>query len=105
MPLYEYECEAGHKSEAFRPMSEYDLPNQCPECDKVARRIISRLAKRNPFDQRMPFTVYNHDGSVVGKSFDLKPTPHPEEYYDVKKLREEQMADAESITKEALCQI
>lgn len=94
MPIYEYECENGHRSEAFRPMSESSQPNQCPDCSEVARRIVSRLAKRNPFDQRMPFTVFNHDGSVIGKRFDLKPTPHPEQYYDVKKIREDQLSDA-----------
>ncbi len=95
MPIYEYECPKGHKEERFRPMSQASDDCLCGECGDIARRIISRLARRNPFDQRMPFTVYNHDGSVVGKSFDLKPTPRDWEYYDVKKIREAQMADAE----------
>ena len=94
MPIYEYECEGGHRSEAFKPMSESGNSNQCPQCGRLAGRIISRLASGNFFNLRMPFTVFNSDGNVIEKRYDLKPTPHPEQYYDVKRIREDQMADA-----------
>lgn len=97
MPIYEYKCGNGHRSEAFRPMSESDQSNQCPDCGELARRIISQLAKGSPFDQCMPFRVLDSGGNLIGERFDLQPTPHPEQYYDVKRIREDQMANAEGI--------
>lgn len=41
MPLYEYECPRGHRSEAVRPIAESALPRACPLCDEVAGRILS----------------------------------------------------------------
>lgn len=106
MPIYEYQCQCGKRFEELRSMEKrHDAV--CPRCSKVPKLLISQLAKRNPFDLRIPLTVYNHDGSVVGRRFDHRPTPYPEEYYDVKKIREQQMVDAKSIEaehKEALCQ-
>ena len=92
MPIYEYECENGHRCEKRLPME--DRHNfVCPQCGKRPQLLISPLAKQNPFDQRNTLTVFDSDGIVIGKRYDLKPTPHPEQYYDVKKIREDQMAD------------
>lgn len=42
MPLYEYECPAGHRSEALRPYSERDTPTLCPKgCGKPAKAVLS----------------------------------------------------------------
>lgn len=93
MPLYEYECEGGHKFEGLKSMS--DRHNcVCPYCDKPPRLLISQLARRNFFDKRISLTVLKSDGTVVGKRFDHRPTPYPEEYYNLRRIREDQMADA-----------
>ena len=42
MPLYEYECEQGHKQERFKPMSQSSEEILCSDCGQVAKRIISR---------------------------------------------------------------
>lgn len=41
MPIYEYECFEGHKSEKLRPTSQSDDDSLCPECGAVAKRIMS----------------------------------------------------------------
>ena len=41
MPLYEYRCESCGEFEAWRSMSEYNLPLNCPECDRLATKIFS----------------------------------------------------------------
>lgn len=96
MPLYEYECEGGHRFEELHGIE--DRHNGvCPVCERAVHLLISRLAKRNRFDQRDSFTVIDGDGNVIGKRFDHRPTPRMDEYYDVKKIRESQMADVESM--------
>lgn len=40
MPLYEYECEDGHITEAWRSIAERNEPIQC-ECGKESRKIMS----------------------------------------------------------------
>lgn len=39
MPIYEYECENGHRFEAFQSMSEEAL-DTCPDCGASARRLL-----------------------------------------------------------------
>lgn len=41
MPIYEYECQKGHKHERLRPMSDSDEDSVCPECGQQARRLMS----------------------------------------------------------------
>lgn len=41
MPLYEYLCDNGHRSEGVRPMAESAMPQLCPSCRKTAWRILS----------------------------------------------------------------
>lgn len=93
MPLYEYECDSGHRFEKLKSM-ENRCNTVCPRCGKVPTLLISRLARSNFFNLRIPLTVLDGDGRVIGKRFDHRPTPYPEEYYDVKKIREEQRAIA-----------
>jgi putative FmdB family regulatory protein len=40
MPVYEYLCKDCGPFTAMRPMSEYELPLQCPECMENAPRVI-----------------------------------------------------------------
>lgn len=45
MPLYEYECNAGHLTEAVRPLLTASVI--CPHCGSTAaRRAVSRVAVR-----------------------------------------------------------
>ena len=41
MPLYEYRCQACGEFEAWRSMSQYNAPMNCPECDRAATKIFS----------------------------------------------------------------
>ena len=41
MPLYEYRCESCGEFEAWRSMSKYNAPINCPKCDRVAVKIFS----------------------------------------------------------------
>ena len=41
MPLYEYRCDPCGEFEAWRSMSEYNAPLNCPECDRLATKIFS----------------------------------------------------------------
>ena len=41
MPLYEYHCESCGEFEAWRSMSEYNAPIDCPDCEKIAIKIFS----------------------------------------------------------------
>ncbi len=41
MPIYEYECEEGHKHERFRSMSQSSENAICPDCGQEAKRIMS----------------------------------------------------------------
>ncbi len=40
MPLYEYQCECGHKFEAWRPFN-IRMWSLCPQCGKDAKKIFS----------------------------------------------------------------
>ena len=40
MPIYEYECECGHKFELKKSITD-ESPTPCPECQKHAKRLIS----------------------------------------------------------------
>ena len=41
MPLYEYRCNPCGEFEAWRSMSEYNAPTNCPDCNQVATKIFS----------------------------------------------------------------
>ena len=40
MPTYEYRCPKGHEFELFQPMSA-EPRTECPECGKIAERLLS----------------------------------------------------------------
>ena len=45
MPIYEYVCHnCGTKFELMRPISKSSEPAPCPQCQKIARRAVSRCA-------------------------------------------------------------
>ena len=41
MPLYEYRCNPCGEFEAWRSMAEYNVPMNCPNCDRTAPKILS----------------------------------------------------------------
>ena len=41
MPLYEYRCNPCGEFEAWRSMSEYNAPINCPQCGRTATKIFS----------------------------------------------------------------
>ena len=42
MPLYEFECQDGHRSECIMSANDADYPVVC-ECGKPAKRVVSQL--------------------------------------------------------------
>ena len=41
MPLYEYRCNPCGEFEAWRSLAEYNVPMNCPNCDRLAQKIFS----------------------------------------------------------------
>lgn len=50
MPRYDYSCERCGPFKAWRPMSEYRTPSECPGCGSPAPRAVAApsLADMNP---------------------------------------------------------
>ena len=49
-PIYEYRCQAGHRTEIFQRMAEEHPPSvQCASCPKPALRVFSPAAVREDF--------------------------------------------------------
>lgn len=47
MPLYEFKCGEGHLFEAMLPMSATTRERPCPQCNAVAKRLVSSPAFNN----------------------------------------------------------
>lgn len=60
MPIYQYICQLGHKSEGYHSIDNR-LPVSCPKCGGPCSIVITapsiRVAK--------PCSVYTHDGKLV----------------------------------------
>lgn len=41
MPLYEYHCQTCGEFEAWRSLSKYNAPMNCPQCNQVATKIFA----------------------------------------------------------------
>jgi len=84
MPLYEYECEDGHRFERLMQMQ--DRHNVvCPECMKPATQIMSLIRHRIA----SPLPVYLHDGTKIHEFRDapsIRPPTPPEELVRVGEL-------------------
>lgn len=85
MPLYEYECEAGHRFEEFHSIE--DRHNAlCPMCKKPARLMISRSS----FRFAEPLTILQDLGrgkgyQKVGWQADSGISPKPGQPYKTAK--------------------
>ncbi len=70
MPLYEYECDCGKRSEQVRSIAErFDATCGCGE---TPRLLISRQGK--PLIAHT-FTTYGHDGRIIGQRQTTEITP------------------------------
>lgn len=69
MPIYEYECDEGHKHQRRRPMSQCKENAICPDCGQEAKRIIS--------------VTFWHMGwnFLKGKALDSEPAPEDPGYH------------------------
>jgi putative FmdB family regulatory protein len=39
MPMYDFQCDAGHKFDAFKSVANFNAPQRCPSCGAKARRV------------------------------------------------------------------
>ena len=70
MPLYEYECEGGHRFEELHSME--DRHNAvCPICRKPVKLGMSS----STFRLAEPFSVYAHDGTLLHRRQTIEKTP------------------------------
>lgn len=63
MPLYNYECNGGHKFEELHSMDDRHKA-VCPDCKQPVHLLLS--VPRPPLMSH-PFTTYGHDGQVIGQ--------------------------------------
>lgn len=74
MPLYEYECEGGHRFEEL-----HSIENRhnaiCPVCKKSAHLKMSAWGR---VIFAGPFTVYAHDGTILHRTQTTERTPPPD---------------------------
>lgn len=85
MPLYQYECEGGHKFELFKHRIEDRYNAQCPECNKPVTLIMSPVRYR----LAEPLPIFAHDGTKVYEYPDspkIRPPTPPEELVRIGEL-------------------
>ena len=98
MPIYEYECSnCGARFEERKPMDERHNA-VCLQCGGKPQILISPLAKRNPYDERITLTVVDSKGNVVGKRHDHRRTPLFNEFHS-KEVQQEAQHGQEMATK------
>jgi putative FmdB family regulatory protein len=75
MPIYEYQCEAGHRHERLRRYDERDCKSKCPECPGRAKRVISA-------HHTEPDGIYSHTPNIGD------PTEYERRYDDARERTE-----------------
>lgn len=68
MPTYEYQCPDGHSFEMFQRMDAAKRRARCPECGKMASRLISGGAGLLFKGSGFYITDYGKDGKGPRKS-------------------------------------
>ncbi len=71
MPLYDYECEGGHRFEELHSIAERDNVN-CPDCEMPAHIKLSACARIliAGWD-----TVVGHDGAILSRKQSTEEIP------------------------------
>lgn len=82
MPIYEYECEGGHRFEEFHSIE--NRHSVVCSCGKPVHIKISL----GSFRMARPFTVLAHDGTVLHQSQTTAKTPPPDYRWDNSNLVE-----------------
>lgn len=62
MPIYEYSCEKGHRTEVFRKMTdEHPVEIKCNSCPRTATRVFAPPAVVDDFPEHYNWSI----GAVV----------------------------------------
>ena len=93
-PLYEYECDGGHRFEAFKHRREDRYDVVCPECRERVNLLMS------PFTHRVarPFAVFDIDGTLLHQTQTIEKSPPVG--YGTKEIEEESKEKAFALSKE-----
>lgn len=73
MPVYDYLCEDCGPFTEMRPMSDYELPHDCPQCGREAPRAFLTAPRLAGLSRRKPGRL-TYRGKNGSKSF---PTARP----------------------------
>jgi len=85
MPLYEFECpECKARFEKLCELADGDFTHTCPACGTIARKIISPSS----FRLAEPFSVFDHDGTLLHRTQTTEKTPPPGYRYENSNLVE-----------------
>ena len=100
MPTYEYRCPEGHQFEKFQKMTEKPRA-KCPECGKMASRVISGGAGLVFRGSGFYITDYGKDGKGPRKPDSEKPAAEKasESKADAGAKKESKKADAPATPK------
>lgn len=77
MPFYQYECNK-HRFEQFHHRKEDRYDAVCPECGETGTLIMAPVR----FRTARPFTVYDHDGTILHQRQTIEKTPPPGYRYE-----------------------
>ncbi len=67
MPIYEYVCPGCEcKFELLRPLSKFNEPASCPQCNKDAERILSTFACFSTSENGLPSPVGGNSCASCG---------------------------------------
>ena len=77
MPIYEYECEAGHR---FEELHSIEARNSvvCPTCKRGVYIRMPHTESR----VAVPFAVLAHDGTILHQTQTIEKTPPPGYRYE-----------------------
>ena len=74
MPVYDYLCDQCGAFTVLRPMAEYELPYECPDCGREAPRVLLTAPHLASMDQqrRMAFAVNERSADAPRRLSDTK---------------------------------
>ncbi len=83
MPIYQYTCDGRHRFESFKHRIE-DRHDATCECGLKGTLIMSSVMCR----MARPFTVYDHEGTILHQRQTIEKTPPPGYRYENPNLAE-----------------